>query len=106
MVDIGLIKENEDLKEKIKRLESEMSNHEPKRQADLEHLSKIPVIETHITYIRTSLQKIETAIVEVPTIKNDVLWLKLWHNKIVLGVILSSAVGILSLLFTIFKKGF
>lgn len=99
-MELNLLKENEGLKNRIKELE----NSEPKRQADFEHLSKIPVIETHIEYMREKLDSIESGIRDVPTIKNDVSWLKSWHNKIVLGIILAGLVGICSLVFTLIKR--
>lgn len=100
-MDLGLLQENENLRNKIREFEM----NEPKRQIDLEHLSKIPVIETHISYIRQTLDNIQASIIEVPTIKNDVSWLKSWHNKIVLGIILAGTVGICSMIFTIIKRG-
>lgn len=54
----------------------------------------IAVIQTDVKWIRRSICDIKETVKEVPQIQTDVGWLKFWHNKIVLGVIIS-LIGIL-----------
>lgn len=70
----------------------------------MENLSKIPVIETHLSYIKIAVDEIKESIKPVSEMKNDIRWLKFWHNKIVLGVIFALVTGFGTLIFTLVVK--
>jgi len=53
----------------------------------------IAVIKTEIKFISTAIKQIQENTKEFPTVKNDVKWLKYWHNKIVIGVIIAIVVS-------------
>jgi len=73
-----------------------MSKRNGIRASDLINLEKIPVIEERISGIHQGILEIKTSIesfnqlkVEVMETKTNVSWLKSWHNKIVLGILIS-----------------
>ena len=74
------------------------------RKIDMENLNKIPVIETHLTYIKIAVDEIKETIKPVAGMKSDIAWLKFWHNKIVMGVILALVTGLGTLIFTLVVK--
>jgi short subunit fatty acids transporter len=80
-----------------------MSRQDRIRTSDLINLEKIPVIEERVSGIHQNVLDIKQSIQDINHLKNDVTenttnisWLKSWHNKIVLGVLLSllSALGL------------
>jgi len=73
-----------------------MSKRNGIRTSDLVNLEKIPVIEERILGIHQGIMEIKASIesfnqlkVEVAETKINVNWLKNWHNKIVLGILIS-----------------
>lgn len=65
-------------------------------------------LKTQVAVIRSRMKSIDDGIKEIkentkdlPVVRNDVKWLKFWHNKIVIGIIFAIIVGGIALAFQV-----
>ncbi len=49
--------------------------------------TQISVMKTEVNFISETVKRIEENTKGLPTVANDVDWLKYWHNKIVVGLL-------------------
>lgn len=61
--------------------------------------TQVAVIRTRIKSIDDGIREIKKNTQDLPAVRTDVEWLKSWHNKIVVGVILAIIVGGVALIF-------
>lgn len=64
----------------------------------------IAVIKTEILNISKEIKEIKINTKDFGILKTDVKWLKLWHNKIVLGVIAAIIFSGVLLIFKVMEK--
>ena len=103
-----------------------MDEREFQRKEDMDHLSQIPVLTVKmenmekqmtemggdIKVIKEGFQQFQLKLTEVngnqnteiKGVKGDVSWLKEWHNKIVLGLVLAILGGVASLTLTLLVR--
>ena len=63
--------------------------------------TQIAVIRTEQKNILVILKEIKENTKDLPVVKNDVAWLKSWHNKIVMGIIFAIIIGGIALAFQV-----
>lgn len=49
--------------------------------------TQVAVIRSRIKSIDDGIKEIKENTKDLPVVRNDVKWLKYWHNKIIIGVI-------------------
>lgn len=82
------------------------------RNEELNNLNKIPVIEERTSRIQSDITEIKTGIqafngvkLQVEKNRTNIGWLRGWHNKIVLGILLAFSVGIVTWIVTVIRNG-